>query len=762
MLSRINCIENVGIFKDYNPDDPPQFKKLTLIYGENGSGKSTLSEILYSLNTNNPDIITSKKTLGKGEDCTQSILLKINGSNYEFSNCEWNNKFGNIEIFDSRFIERNVYSGFDITSDQRKNFGKVLLGEDAIIHQKRLDKLGEEKKENTDRLNHLENELGESLIQENILSSDIDLEIDNKISSISTQINEAEQSESISSKTEFLMLSLIDVSTIEKLSILKKSIDDIEEAAVEKVETHIKERLGTEGESWLKKGTSFLRNNDICPFCAQKLSQDSIKLIKAYSAFFSESYIGFQEVITESKNLVLSTFEKAKLNTVSVIEKNKGLLEFWEQYVDTEKLKNSNCSELMVELFDRLIKNCELLFENKEKKPLQEIKKDIIESIIQSVSKRIEAENTLIEEINQKIYSKKRRISNYDIEVLKKAKRIFELKKLRHFAKKKECNDYIKNNGESKRIAEEIKREKNDLKIKSEEILNNYCEGVNEYLRSFGAGFEISDVKGDTATKEVSVDYSICINDVQVSVKSKKKDCPHFGNILSDGDKRSLALAFFFARLDKIDDLDKKIIVFDDPFSSLDKNRERYTVDHIVNKLKLCKQGIVMSHNLLFLRFILQRRDINLNTTSVSVCEGECYEFDIYKNLLSSLISEKILRLRECINNPRFDIVILKDAIANLRDILEWHFKATYPRLIKDDATLGDISTKLAEVQNGNDLHSPLYIECSNIEDIRIINRYSNTRGKHVNGLESYDPLPSKQEFTTIASRVLEVYFPTL
>ena len=66
----------------------------------------------------------------------------------------------------------------------------------------------------------------------------------------------------------------------------------------------------------------------------------------------------------------------------------------------------------------------------------------------------------------------------------------------------------------------------------------------------------------------------------------------------------TLALAFFLAQLELDPELDKKVVVFDDPFTSQDSSRRTWTQQRISRIAKLAKQVIVLSHEPRFLRLI--------------------------------------------------------------------------------------------------------------------------------------------------------------
>ena len=56
---------------------------------------------------------------------------------------------------------------------------------------------------------------------------------------------------------------------------------------------------------------------------------------------------------------------------------------------------------------------------------------------------------------------------------------------------------------------------------------------------------------------------------------------PSFRNTLSAGDKSTLALALFLAKLNADPALNETIVVLDDPFTSLDSFRRQFTAIEI-------------------------------------------------------------------------------------------------------------------------------------------------------------------------------------
>jgi wobble nucleotide-excising tRNase len=69
----------------------------------------------------------------------------------------------------------------------------------------------------------------------------------------------------------------------------------------------------------------------------------------------------------------------------------------------------------------------------------------------------------------------------------------------------------------------------------------------------------------------------------QQSVPLKSPNGPDFDSALSEGDKRTLAFAFFAAQLLDDPQIANLIVMIDDPMSSMDANRRATTISTIVD-----------------------------------------------------------------------------------------------------------------------------------------------------------------------------------
>jgi wobble nucleotide-excising tRNase len=166
---------------------------------------------------------------------------------------------------------------------------------------------------------------------------------------------------------------------------------------------------------------------------------------------------------------------------------------------------------------------------------------------------------------------------------------------------------------------------------------------------------------------------------------------------LSEGDKSTLALAFFLAKLDIDPSKADKIIILDDPLSSFDRNRRMYTVDIIHKLIQEVKQVVVLSHNELFIYEIFKgapagnRKELRINenfTTGTSSIE----EFSI-EQLVEIDYFKHIKQLEDFLSNA--DITKKENVLGLMRNVLESNLRFKFYRQAQNDTTLGKLITTL-------------------------------------------------------------------
>ena len=138
MFARINKIQNVGKFEDSCGTGNIKLNKVNIVYANNTYGKSTLCDIIRSLKENNADIIRNRKTVpNHGDPIIQLSMIPDSGDKQY--NANFNKVWSvdpliapllkNLHIFDTLFIEKNVFVGSHIDRKNHENFTDFVIGE---------------------------------------------------------------------------------------------------------------------------------------------------------------------------------------------------------------------------------------------------------------------------------------------------------------------------------------------------------------------------------------------------------------------------------------------------------------------------------------------------------------------------------------------------------------------------------------------------------------------------------------------------------
>ena len=110
MIKKLISIKNYGKFKNFNisnSDWDGVFRKINIIYAPNGSGKTSFSVLLRSIK-GNFDLVLKKKTFDSSENPSIKVILDTS-KELNFRNSTWNKIIPQIEIFDSFYLDDNLY-----------------------------------------------------------------------------------------------------------------------------------------------------------------------------------------------------------------------------------------------------------------------------------------------------------------------------------------------------------------------------------------------------------------------------------------------------------------------------------------------------------------------------------------------------------------------------------------------------------------------------------------------------------------------------
>jgi len=730
MIKKFIKIKNVGRFTSYNCFGDVELKKMNIIYSENGRGKTTLSVILRSLQSGKIDCIEGRKTLGKTEDPEIELLLDTGVARYK--NKKWGNApFPEIEIFDSIFVQENVYSGYFVSSDHKRRLYLLTIGEQGvkfankyIDSDNKITKINQEirgKKAEIDR--HI---IGDKICVENFVKFKEDRDIETKINKQEKHINSLSKQEEIKNKQ---YLKKVDIPIFESstfLNTIQKNLPDVLDKAMMEVRRHIEEYLDDNGECWLETGLKYVTNSK-CPFCGQDIT--TVDLVNAYKTYFSDGYNDLKSEVERYLVDIQNLFSQEKmLNLQSTINDNKLLNEFWKEHIDYEfpEVSFDEIKNLWDDLLNVLIK-----YLNRKKESLLEkieiVDRDLLNiSLYDRLIEIIKSYNDSIDSINKKIKDKKESIEAVELEEAKSV-----LENLQNISKRfdpkvdKLCNDYIGLYNKKLLLEEEKKKNKEILNKYSKQMFKKYEQSINMYLEKFGAGFRIGKCKPSFIGRKPSTNYCISINNVNVELGKfdSPDNQPSFKNTLSEGDKHTLALSFFLAKLKLDTDISNKVIIFDDPICSLDRYRRSSTVYQILDISKKTKQVIVLTHDCYFARSLWKDNYDNKSLEVLCIkrenghdsvidawdiereTQGEYYQnYFTLAEYLETGVSDDLLSVARCI-----------------RPLLEGNIRLRFPREFGNNMWLGDFIGCINDAEDNDSLA----ILKSRLPEFEEINNYS-------------------------------------
>jgi hypothetical protein len=218
----------------------------------------------------------------------------------------------------------------------------------------------------------------------------------------------------------------------------------------------------------------------------------------------------------------------------------------------------------------------------------------------EDVRSQLTVTNSEIEALLTAIRSLKDSIDTEQLSRLQNELKILQATKRRHEA---DISDKATNLERLRQRRQQITDEKSVVRDELNEYERtttaNLGAGINSYLKRLRAGFTIDyQAPNYRGGREPAASYNLLIRDVPVSPRSGtgERDQPSFRNTLSSGDKSTLALAFFLAKVNADPDIASTIVVLDDPFTSLDHFRRQFTANEIRKLCARAQQTIVLSH----------------------------------------------------------------------------------------------------------------------------------------------------------------------
>ncbi|MCD8413532.1 AAA family ATPase [Tenacibaculum finnmarkense] len=632
--------------------------KVNFFFGSNGSGKSTIAKLLYN------------KSLSDIEKDNKFEKCKVSGFNF---------KNDEILVFDEKYVERNFISNTELSGLFTLNEENKDIDDQIRIRQKELEKLdiylenfSKREKKIKKILNDKHEELKNNCWWErNSFDTFYEIELEysrnkeNHLRNIRNYLpidksNEELSLESLYSRYKDLFeikREKIDIKIssdlFKKLGILENDIIPLlEEVITTNKEVNIAELIDAlDIRKWVEEGRHFVLDDkkNICPFCQSETYDDNLK--QSFEKYFNKTY---QEKINKIKSLKEAYFLTFNQLLQNIIHVSK----VYNKDNQTTNL-HTECSNLLADNIKKLDRKLEYSNEIIEFFDIYnfDLELDIINNEIEDNNEKIEDFQKNKEQLTEDIWNylakeSVNEIKEYDNYNSRITKILLQLNNLSsHFENSKKT----------------IKYEVEKLKSKTVST-DKAVKAINGILKSSGFdNFEIEE-------KETSNNISRYI------LKRENNSEQDVFKTLSEGEKNFIAFLYFYQLVlgtdDKDSELKKKIVVIDDPVSSLD-SQVLFVVSTLIHSLieysetdknqfknSTIKQVFILSHNLYFYKEVsFKQRPICRKKAhfSVSKFNGisniEHKGVDTFVHNDYMLLWKSIKELKET-NNKVFNITI--------------------------------------------------------------------------------------------------------
>jgi len=712
MINKIEKLVSIGKFRNYQATGQVNFKKLTLIYGDNGGGKTTLTSVFRSLTTNNPEMIRNRistnHTIAQAAQITQVGTPNIF---HTFGAAGWTIQFPDIEIFDIHFVNENIYSGFDFGDEHRKQLHQFVIGAQGVaiqnqMEQNKIDKTTS-KQNQANIVSQLILQVGNNLT-EDLISAFLIIpatqatNIDQLIANAETALASANANTIIQTLQPLTNLTRIStgINFPSLIADLQTTSQTVQNTVLETLFSQHCQDLSANTlvgpENWLQRGFAYLESkqaanepNISCPFCTQAIDINS-DILNAYARKFNTA---FNELVQRLQTH-LQSLQRFNLEaTIQAINNNNqtniGKITSWTAHLpNTVQPPVFNIIANETD-FKTEFQNLIALVQQKIQNPTVAVTTATV-TVFQTSEQTI---NTNIESYNQNVATYNTAITAFRSNIQTVATAQIEVDRLKRIKKRFEapidtlCNQLSTEKQTLRGLETAYTQLSHQQQAEAATFFNRYQTQINYYLENvFKTPFRIDNVvhiAPQGRATQSKIGYKLTIDGKDVSFTPNQpfnaKEC------LSEGDKSTIALAFFLSKLDIDPNKQDKILIFDDPLSSLDTNRRTYTIGIIRALFQLLKQVVVLSHNEFFLhevgKDISASQKCTLRITEDFVARASKIEVCNLDELVKIDYFKHIERLEAFRSNP--DINLKESVLGWLRNVLEAHLRFKFYKEIR-------------------------------------------------------------------------------
>jgi len=712
MINKVERLASIGKFRNYTAAGQVNFHKLTLIYGDNGGGKTTLTSVFRSLTTNKPEIVRSRvSTNHTAPQVAQITQAGTPNIFHTFGAAGWTTPFLGIEIFDIHFVNDNIYSGFDFNEEHKKQLHQFVIGAQGIAIQNQIEQNKACKAASRQNRANIE----QQLIQQvgNNLSSDLissflaipatqAINIDQQIAVAEAVLASANANsiiQTLQSLSPLIQLTPgIDFTSL--IADLQTTSQTIQDATLETLFTNHCQDLADNGldgsENWLQKGFAYVESKQAanestisCPFCKQTIDFN-VDILNAYICKFNAEFKALVQRL-QSHSISLQNFNlDAAIQPIdNITQANTGRATSWATHlpntVQPPSLKIIADKALLTGEFQSVIASLQQKIQNPTV-AVAAATATVFQSSVQSINTNIGSYNLSVTNYNTAITTFRAGIQSaanaqLAVDKLKRIKKRFETPIVTL------CDQLSTEKQNLRALETAYTTLSQQQQAAAAAFFSSYQTRINHYLGTvFKTHFRIDNVvhvapQGRATQSKIA--YKLTIDGKDISFVPNQpfnaKEC------LSEGDKSTIALAFFLSKLDIDPRRQDKILIFDDPLSSLDTNRRAYTIGIIKALFQHMKQVVVLSHNEFFLHEIGKDFGGALRNT-LRITENFAAKASVIEECdLDSLVKNDYFKHIEALeafrNTPDHS---MKDTVLGwLRNVLEAHLRFKFYKEIR-------------------------------------------------------------------------------
>ncbi|MBP8963063.1 MAG: AAA family ATPase [Opitutaceae bacterium] len=778
MIKRINTLKRVGRFVELHSRDAndQEFAQFNVVFASNAAGKSTICDVLRSLATGEPSYVIGRTRL----DATTSpeIVLSLNLANQaqvaRFQNGTWVLPGGNrpkIHVFDDRFVADNVLVGHHINIEQKRNLYGLVIGDDAIALQQRVSNaeaaLNLASAAEGAAKTALERLAPQGYNIETFrtlaLVPDADAKIAEAKGTLASATQAQAKADAIRQRRPLPALPISELPA-NLAHTLSSTLDEATVGAERAIRRHLESKTRGLSLEWIGQGHRAALGQD-CPHCGQSMT--GLEILQAYNAYFSGELQQQERARAALAELIENSWGEAIRNRIrEILTAHENERDWWDGSAGfTFRLPDNLNSSTVLETHRTIQQSMVGALTRKNATPSATVALTPAEEAAlagwQPISEAISVYNAGITDINSALARKKTEVGTTDISSLRQSLATLEAARQRHQQAVIDAYTAYDAAVLAKSGAQRTKQEANDaLRDQTNAVFAQYGARINQLLGLFTANFRL--VAGATNDRYVSFaggppSGQLAVEILGRRIASSPADAadpsrPSLANTLSGGDRSALALAFFLAKVEREPALAESIVVFDDPFHSQDRSRQRRTIEQIHELSRRAAQCFVFSHDLDFARAVTPIHGVSLRTYFLDPLANQTtLESKELPMPPSRAYETKYALLANFVLNPgkNTDHSSLLAIVVTLRTILEEYLQLKFPLRWKSNDWLG---TMIGEIRSatGDD---PL-VSCKGLEvGLSQVNEYS--QRFHHRSRGATGDIPDAAELVTYAKQTL-------